>query len=216
MAPFSDRNPEPVRFQQPRDRQSQKNATRNRVLAAAQELFEREGFHGTTVREIALKAGVSVGSVFTSFASKGEILSQVMQDRLSGLYAELDRVLPHLRGSTRDRLSSIFAIHMAFEARNSRLFLAYIAAAYDWTLSPEAISYGRNPALQNRIRECLEKGVAEGDVAPGTDLQEAVQLLTAAFAWTFRHAAWEDADAPAMTAAMDRQIAVIVDGLRPR
>ena len=77
-------------------RQSQKAATRMRVIAAARELFDTEGYEGTTVREIARHAKVSVGSVFTTFASKGEILSQVMQDRLDGLYAELDRVMPHL------------------------------------------------------------------------------------------------------------------------
>src|SRR5512140_2711545 len=85
-------------------RQSQKEATRNRVIEAARELFDAQGYEGTTIREIARQAGVSVGSVFTTFASKGEILSQVMQDRLDGLYAELDRVMPHLRGSTADRL----------------------------------------------------------------------------------------------------------------
>src|SRR5437762_981439 len=94
-------------------RQSQKEATRRRVMDAARELFDTEGYQGTTVREIARHAGVSVGSVFTTFASKGDILSAVMQTRLDGLYAELDRVMPHLRGSTPDRLKTMFAIHFA-------------------------------------------------------------------------------------------------------
>src|SRR3954466_12041919 len=88
-------------------RQSQKQATRQRVLAAARELFQTHGYQGTTVREIARHAGVAVGSVFTTFASKGEILSEVMQARLDPLYAELDRVVPHLRGTTPDRLSTV-------------------------------------------------------------------------------------------------------------
>src|ERR1700694_2322343 len=88
----------------PTSRQSQKEATRQRVMEAARELFDTQGYLGTTVREIARHAGVSVGSVFTTFASKGEILSQVMQDRLGGLYAELDRGMPHLRGATLERL----------------------------------------------------------------------------------------------------------------
>src|SRR6185503_1095899 len=111
-------------------RQTQKEATRNRVIDAARELFDTQGYQGTTIREIARHAGVSVGSVFTTFASKGEILSQVMADRLDGLYAELDRVMPHLRGATIDRLRTMFAIHFAFEVRHTRLFLSHIAAAY--------------------------------------------------------------------------------------
>ena len=200
----------------PSQRQTQKEATRNKVIDAARELFDTQGYQGTTIREIARHAGVSVGSVFTTFASKGEILSQVMQDRLDGLYAELDRVMPHLRGATIDRLRTMFAIHFAFEVRHTRLFLSHIAAAYDWTLSAGATPMGKNRRLQSIIRECLEKGVAEGDVCPDADAQEVIDLLMAAYAWTYRLAAWNDADAPAMTAVMDRQIGLIAAGFQPR
>src|SRR5882724_7362453 len=128
-------------------RRTQKTATRNRVIGAARELFDTQGYQGTTIREIARHAGVSVGSVFTTFAAKGEILSQVMQDRLDGLYAELDRVMPHLRGDTVERLRTMFAIHFAFEVQHTRLFLAHIAAAYDWTLPPTARPMGKNNRL---------------------------------------------------------------------
>ena len=197
-------------------RQTQKEATRNRVIGAARELFNNQGYQGTTIRQIAGHAGVSVGSVFTTFASKGEILSQVMQDRLDGLYAELDRVMPHLRGDTLERLRTMFAIHFAFEVRHTRLFLAHIAAAYDWTLPPTAAPMGKNQRLQAIIRDVLAKGVADGEVAPAIDHQDTCDLLMAAYAWVYRLAAWNDADAPAMTAVMDRQLALIVGGLRPR
>jgi AcrR family transcriptional regulator len=197
-------------------RRSQKQAKRNRVLLAARELFDVQGYQGTTIREIARHAGVSVGSVFTTFASKGEILSQIMQDRLDRLYAELDRVLPHLRGSTTDRLRSMFAIHFAFEAERTRLFLAHIQAAYDWTLPGTAKPFGKTQRLQDIIRECLAKGVAEGDVDPAVDQQEVIDLLMSAYAWTYRLAVWEGADAVAMTAVMDRQIGLISAGFSPR
>jgi AcrR family transcriptional regulator len=197
-------------------RQSQKEATRNRVMLAARELFDSKGYEGTTIREIARHAGVSVGSVFTTFTSKGEILSQVMQERLDRLYAELDRVLPHLRASTPDRLRSMFAIHFAFEAQSMRLFLAHIVAAYDFTLPSAAAPFGKNPRLQDIIRECLCKGVADGDVDPTVDQQEIIDLLMSAYAWTYRLAVWEGADAETMTAVMDRQIGLIAAGFTPR
>jgi AcrR family transcriptional regulator len=200
----------------PNTRQSQKEATRNRVIDAARELFDSQGYQGTTIREIARKAGVSVGSVFTTFASKGEILTQVMEDRLDGLYAELDQLVPNLRGSTADRLRSIFAIHFSFEARRTRLFLAHIAAAYDWTLSPSARPMGNNPKLIGCICDCVIKGMVEGDVDPNIDPKEAVDLLMAAYVWIYRMAALSGADAAAMTEVMDRQIGLIATGLQPR
>ena len=197
-------------------RQTQKEATRAKVLAAARDLFDTQGYQGTTIREIARHAGVSVGSVFTSFASKGEILSQVMEARLDGLYAELDRVAPHLRGSTADRLRSMFAIHFAFEAPRTKLFLSHIAAAYDWTLSPEARPFGRTPRLRDLIREVLEKGVGAGDVDPAADLGEVIELLLATYSWTYQLAIRQGADAKTMTEAMDRRIGLIAEGFKPR
>ena len=38
----------------------------------------------------------------------------------------------------------------------------------------------------------------------------------AAYVWAYRLAAWHQADAPAMTAAMDRQIELIARGFAPR
>ena len=197
-------------------RQSQKEATRQRVLEAARELFDTHGYQGTTIREVARHAGVAVGSVFTTFASKGEILSEVMQARLEPLYAELDRVMPHLRGSTADRLRTMFAIHFEFEAPHVRLFLAHLGAAYDWTLSPAARPYGRTPRLQEIIRETLQKGVEQGDVRTDVDFQEIVDLLMAAYAWTYRLVVTRDADATTLIAAMDRQIGLISEGFAPR
>jgi TetR/AcrR family transcriptional regulator, cholesterol catabolism regulator len=207
---------EPLPHGGPNLRQSQKEATRQRVLDAARELFDTNGYQGTTIREIARRAQVSVGSVFTTFASKGEILSEVMQSRLDPLYAEIDRVMPHLRGSTADRLRTMFAVHFEFEAQHVRLFMSHIAAAYDWTLTEGARPYGRNARLQQVIRETLLKGQAEGDVRLDIVLQEVVDLLMSAYAWTYRLVITNDADARAMISVMDRQIGLIAEGFAPR
>lgn len=197
-------------------RRSQKEATRQRVLAAARELFDSHGYQGTTIREIARKAGVAVGSVFTTFASKGEILSEVMQARLDPLYAELDRVMPHVRGSTADRLKTMFAIHFEFEFQHVRLFLAHIAAAYDWTLPPNARPYGATPRLQEIVREALQKGVTQGDVRRDADLREITDLLMAAYAWAYRLVIREQADTPRLISVMDGQIDLVAQGFSPR
>jgi AcrR family transcriptional regulator len=186
------------------------------VLDAARDLFETQGYEETTVREIARRAEVSVGSVFTTFTSKGDILSQVMTDRLDGLYTELDRVAPSLRGSTADRLRSLFAIHFAYETRRTKLFLAHIAAAYDWTLGPTTRPYGKNQRLRQVVRDCLTDGVARGDVDPSVDPEVVVDALMAIYAWTYRLAAWEDADASTLSAVFDRQVGLIAYGFRPR
>jgi AcrR family transcriptional regulator len=185
------------------------------VLDAARDLFEEIGYEASTIRAIALRAEVSVGSVFTTFSSKAHILGQVMQDRLGDLYGEMDRVLPHLRGSGADRCRSLFAAHYAFELRRTRLFLAFIVAAYDWSSGPVAPVFGTNQHLRGMVRLCLEGGIAHGDVRSDTDLELAIDLLLAAYAWNYRLAASQNADAMRLTALMDRQIGMIFSGLAP-
>lgn len=51
-------------------RDAQKAATRAKVLAAATDLFERVGFDGLTMRDLAQSAGLSTGAVFTNWTDK--------------------------------------------------------------------------------------------------------------------------------------------------
>jgi len=197
-------------------RQLAKQATRERVLAAARDLFDEIGYEEATIRMIAQRAGVSVGSVFTTFAGKTEILSQVMTERLDGLYAELDRVLPHLRGPTVDRLRSILAVHYSFETRRVRLFVAYIAASYGWTADQGVVPLGNNAHLRGMLVQTLQAGVARGEVREGVDLDTFVDALLAAYLWNYRLVSHENADGIRMTEIMDRQIGVLFDGVAAR
>jgi AcrR family transcriptional regulator len=185
------------------------------VLDAARQLFEEVGYEDATIRAIAKRAGVSVGSVFTGFCSKSHVLSAVMQERLADLYADLERVVPHLSGSTADHCRSLFAVYYAFEFRRLRLFLAYIASAFDWNADPDLPGMGRNPRLRGMVLDCLAAGVARGDVRADADLDLVVDLLIAAYAWNYRRAVADGADAPALTDLFDRQIGVIFSGLAP-
>ncbi len=61
---------------------------RLKIEIAAQKLFTRQGFHGTTVREIAQKAGVSMGKLYLYYPTKEDIfigLVQRMEQKMEGL-----------------------------------------------------------------------------------------------------------------------------------
>jgi AcrR family transcriptional regulator len=194
-------------------RDARKQATRRRVLDAARGLFEEVGYEEATIRAIAKVAGVSVGSVFSSFRSKAHVLSEVMQERLSDLYADLARASPHLKGSTLDRCRSLFAVHYAFEFRRLRLFLAFVGAAFEWRADASTPMFGANPRLRGMVRDCLELGVARGDVRSDVDLDLAADLLIGAYGWNYRLAASAEVEAAQLIEIFDRQAGVIFEGL---
>jgi AcrR family transcriptional regulator len=52
-----------------------------RLLAAAGELFSAQGYHGTSMREIADKARVLVGSIYNHFDDKEAIFRAVLRNQ---------------------------------------------------------------------------------------------------------------------------------------
>lgn len=52
--------------------------TRQRIAAAAKDLFTEHGFSGTTVANIAARAGVATPTVYATFGSKGAIVSALL------------------------------------------------------------------------------------------------------------------------------------------
>jgi AcrR family transcriptional regulator len=53
--------------------------TNNRILAAAEMVFSRDGFQGATTREIARQAGVNEVTLFRHFHSREELLAATLQ-----------------------------------------------------------------------------------------------------------------------------------------
>jgi AcrR family transcriptional regulator len=66
-------------------------ATRARVLRAATELFAERGFHGTTIRDVAERAGANVASGHYHFGSKRDLYVEVLR----ATFAEVRAILAH-------------------------------------------------------------------------------------------------------------------------
>jgi AcrR family transcriptional regulator len=58
-----------------------KRPTKEKIMDAAEQLFARRGFHGTSVREITGTAGVDLALVNYHFGSKKELLAAVIERR---------------------------------------------------------------------------------------------------------------------------------------
>lgn len=89
-----------------------------RILDAAARLFAENGFHRTTTKDIAQKAGVSEGTLYNHFDSKDELLLALM-GRLSQTMQRQARLVDSLPEDPRDYLSSLLHVRKEFTDRNS-------------------------------------------------------------------------------------------------
>jgi AcrR family transcriptional regulator len=71
-------------------------STRDKILKAAQKLFARNGYDGTTTKELAEKSGIAEGTLFRHFSNKKAILVEVATqgwvDLLTDLLTELSEI----------------------------------------------------------------------------------------------------------------------------
>ncbi|POH60545.1 TetR/AcrR family transcriptional regulator [Arthrobacter glacialis] len=65
------------------------SATKQAILAAALELGALHGISGTTMEEVAERAGVAKGSVYYNFASKDKLFEELLTAGVSSLSATL-------------------------------------------------------------------------------------------------------------------------------
>jgi len=74
-------------------RDTQRLATRERILDAARRTFEAHGISGATTQDVADEAGVSHGSVFVHFGSRAELISTVVDRVLDAAEADVGAAL---------------------------------------------------------------------------------------------------------------------------
>ncbi|MEH1506220.1 TetR/AcrR family transcriptional regulator [Cutibacterium avidum] len=60
-----------------------RDEVKNRILVAATENFERDGYAGASLRRIASDAGFTKGAVYSNFGSKPDLFGQVCTERLA-------------------------------------------------------------------------------------------------------------------------------------
>jgi len=80
-------------------------ATRARVLRAATELFAERGFHGTTIRDVAARAGANVASGHYHFGSKRDLYVEVLRATFAEVRGILARAGAQPEPAALDRMS---------------------------------------------------------------------------------------------------------------
>jgi AcrR family transcriptional regulator len=72
-------------------RAEQQQRTREEILAAADRLFVEQGFHATSVDEIAQAAGYTKGAVYSNFDAKEDVFFAVYEARVRAAVEQVER-----------------------------------------------------------------------------------------------------------------------------
>jgi AcrR family transcriptional regulator len=71
-------------------------STRRELTDAAERLFIRQGFHATSVADVAAAAGYTTGAVYSNFASKEELFFAIYERRADAAVRDVERSIERL------------------------------------------------------------------------------------------------------------------------
>ncbi len=83
--------------------------TRDRIIGAARHLFSQKGFNGATTAEIAGKAEVAEGTIYTYFSSKKALLMECVSPLLEEMLNDFEEHIPE---SDSFRGLAVFSVEM--------------------------------------------------------------------------------------------------------
>ena len=127
------------------------------LLGAALECFVEHGYHGTAIRTVATRAGLSVPGLYHHYPSKQALLVGIAESAMADLYARSTAALAEAGADVEDRFALLIECLVLVHAY--RWEHAFIAASEIRSLEPAARA--RHIAARDRQQKLLDDVVAE-------------------------------------------------------
>jgi AcrR family transcriptional regulator len=142
--------------------------TRARILDAAMELFRRQGFEETTMREIAAEAGVATGAAYYYFDSKDAIVLAFYGQSQEELAPLVEEALAGGK-NLKDRIGALLEVKLKYFEPNRRLLGALAAHADpEHALSPFS---SQTRDIRERDVQSFARALESSRVHVAADLQ---------------------------------------------
>jgi len=176
--------------------------TRARILAAALDLFERDGFRGTTIKNITDRCDITPPALYVYFPSKDELLSAVVRESYESLITQLTEA--EASAGDDDPAAVFEALVRALVLFSTRHRKSARIADRDWRfLRPpfrEKVADMRRD-VRARLEQAIVRGVDAGALDLPTDLARGpATVATALLDMSTGVAAWYRDDQGGMSA----------------
>jgi TetR/AcrR family transcriptional regulator, cholesterol catabolism regulator len=181
---------------------------REELVATATRLFAEQGYHGTSMADLAEALGVQKGSLYSLTESKQALLVVVTREGAAAFHAGLDGVPEDAEPLERVRLA--LRAHLGVVA--GQLDVAAVFTR-EWRFldEPERTAFrSSRRRYEERWRDLVRDAAERGALRSDLDVDAAVLLVLSAANWAYT---WlrEDTDTDALA---DRFWGMVVDGVR--
>lgn len=174
----------------PRISTERREARRADIVAAARRCFSRDGFHQTSMPDIAAEAGLSAGASYRYFASKEDIIIQIAGDAFRLVFAPIERLVDgtdtptvaDLVAASIGPVSGDVAVDAAGRPVPVEELLRCAVQAWAELLRHESLRQRANDGFElvrQRMAEALRRGQAAGTVTSDLDPDRGTRVIMA-------------------------------------
>jgi len=139
----------------------EKNHKYHQILEAAVKVFARQGFHQSTVAQIAKEAGVADGTIYLYFKNKDDILVQFFSFRAKQVFESFREEVDRAQNSL-DKLRNLIHRHLAEFQRDRDGAIVYQVETHQNSRLAEAQIKEMSQMYRDIISEIVEQGQQEG------------------------------------------------------
>lgn len=198
-------------------REKKKLETRERIRAAAAELFTRHGYGAATMRQIAGRAHVGLGTLFNYAEDKRDLVFLIFNEELNAI-TDVALAAPHPGQPLAAQLGAVFAVHYRWLAGKPALARILLQELTFYSSGKQAATFH---SIRKRLIDGIE-ALVEAAKQRGEVLSEEKAALIARHVF-FTYSAslrwWIAAPHPDPEAGLrdlKRLLALQVQGLRAR
>jgi len=141
----------------------EKNHKYHQILEAAVKVFARQGFHQSTVAQIAREAGVADGTIYLYFKNKDDILVQFFSFRTKQVFESFREEVDRAETSS-DKLRNLVRRHLAEFQRDRDGAVVYQVETHQNSRLVETQIKEMSKMYRDLISEIVEQGQQEGTI----------------------------------------------------
>ncbi|MER5888855.1 helix-turn-helix domain-containing protein [Streptomyces sp. NPDC001941] len=172
----------------PRLTPERREAKRAQIVAAARRCFSRDGFHQTSMPDIAAEAGVSAGAPYRYFTGKDEIVLAIAGDAFRLVFAPIEELaagasapsVADLVTASLDALSADTVTDAAGQPVPVEELLRCAVQTWSELLrndAAQAHALDGFASVRDSIAEALRRGQRARSVAPAVDPERGARLV---------------------------------------
>jgi AcrR family transcriptional regulator len=166
----------------PRVSAAHEQEVRDRILAAATRVFAEKGYHSSTIADVVRESGLSVGSIYTYFSGKDELIRLTCEDIASrGLDELAARLAPAT--TTAERLTIAIRLYVEtideYAGAPGQVSLVQAWAEADREPVVREMLVGRRERLAGAGQLLLRQGVINGELPASLDVDAVTRGILA-------------------------------------